>query len=615
MHAVLPRRQSGVHVEVADFARARRDEGWHAWHALSEHAPPFLAPEFFALNRPLSTPGAAMVAEAYEAGRLIGALPLVLADHTLHALRGEHTPGFDYLGSREGLDAIWHELRHDRRWDVLLLKNVPADSLLATHLVSLAQADGCPAVVKPGSTHAYFELQGFEARLSSKFLTNLKRCARKAGGIELENIAVPKRADFERAIAIEAMAWKGHAGTGIANDHRVAHLYEAMLRMFGPQGRAHLSFLRAGGQRIALLLSVEDDRTLYALKIGYDPAHANWSPGHLVVWQVALDAEQRGLRQLDFVGRQDDWKRKWTELSHEQVSVLIYRRSLRGLGTYALREKLKPALPERSLLERGCQRDDHIGAHTLAERVAGRLDHGLGIRSGVQRLLHASHSPSVVLGTPSSHAVGSWVRVRERHQLRASLDQRGRCRGLVFVPAQWETAGQVHRVAAEVRRIRDDRGRMRPVHRTVLLEGVTCAGSGSVPMGCGRHCPLMYRDEWLEPADPPRREPPGASTARHARVRSVEQIRRGLDAFGRRDGLRFMANMESYAEKRFRVAAKLDTVFEYDAWVPTRRPVYVLEGVVCDGSTLGKSGPCQRACALLWHEDWLIFDTEAAADS
>jgi hypothetical protein len=184
---------------------------------------------------------------------------------------------------------------------------------------------------------------------------------------------------------------------------------------------------------------------------------------------------------------------------------------------------------------------------------------------------------------------------------------------LAFVPVQWETCDSVQRVAAHVRQIRDDHGRMRSVQRTVLLEGVTCAGDGVEPKGCGRHCPLMYRDEWLAATEPPRREPPGASTAKHARVRSVEEIRSGLDLSGRRDGLSFMPGMEQHAEKRFRVAETISTVFEYDAWVPARRPIYILEGLHCDGSVLRASGPCDRACALLWHEDWLLFDTDAGS--
>lgn len=599
---------------LVPFDDLRHGEHWRHWHLLATHAPPYLAPEFFALSRPLAESGDLLVAEACEGDSLIGALPLSLSDHTLQALRTDQTPGFDYCGSVEGLEAIWHSLAHDRRWGVLLLKNVPADSLLATRLPDLARAEGCRAVLRPGARHPFFALPDFEKGISSKFMTNLRRCARKAGGVELERITSPTRADIAEAVAIEAMGWKAVAGTNIGADPRVEHLYATLLRYFGARGRASLCFLRAGGQRIATILSLEDEHTLYALKMGYDPRHTNVSPGHLIVWQLAVDAERRGLTELNFVGHQDEWKRKWTEQAHEQVSVVIYRRSPRGLALYGLREKLKPRLPERmrdlrSPLRHGCQRDDIVGIHSLVERARGKLDQGLGIKSGVQRALHPPKQPAERLGAESRYAAGSWVRVLDEERIRSTLDVRSKLRGLEFVPAQWQTTGRVYRVQKQVRRLRDDHGRFRPVGGTVLLEGVTCAGTGPEPTGCGRHCPLMYREEWLEPAAAPP-QPPTPRATLHARVRGADEIRLGLDVWGRRDGLSFMPEMAEYAGRRFPIATRLSDVFEYDRWVKTRKSIYILSGLNCTGAALGADGPCERACALLWHEDWLIVEDD-----
>jgi hypothetical protein len=197
------------------------------------------------------------------------------------------------------------------------------------------------------------------------------------------------------------------------------------------------------------------------------------------------------------------------------------------------------------------------------------------------------------------------VRVLEEPRVRATLDGRSRLRGLLFTSAQTETCGRVYRVAGQVRRIRDDRGRPRPVARTVLLEGVNCTGTGVEPTGCGRHCPTWYRDEWLEPATAPRQVPPAPSTAGHARVRDLDEIRSGLDLFGRHDGLSFMPEMATLAGRHYRIRLRLGPVFECDRFVPTRSAIYLLEGASCSGAAAGAAGPCHRACPLLWHEDWL----------
>jgi hypothetical protein len=269
---------------------------------------------------------------------------------------------------------------------------------------------------------------------------------------------------------------------------------------------------------------------------------------------------------------------------------------------------------------RGCQRNDILGASSWYLRVRDRLERGFGIRSAIRRaLLRRTHVgrplPGERLGEASRFAPGSWVRVIDESRLRATLDVRSRLRGLAFVPTQRESCGHVFRVQQQVRRIRDDRGKFRPVARTVLLDGVGCAGNGPEPGGCGRHCPLMFRDEWLEPAKAPHQEPPAVSTRRHARVRELDQIVAGLDLHGRRDGLTFMADMAAHAGRRFAIIERLQQVFEYDRWVAPRRSIYLLEGLHCSGAAAGAAGPCDRACAIMWHEDWLILEPEMRANA
>ncbi|HSK03698.1 MAG TPA: hypothetical protein VK932_20740 [Kofleriaceae bacterium] len=273
----------------------------------------------------------------------------------------------------------------------------------------------------------------------------------------------------------------------------------------------------------------------------------------------------------------------------------------------ALRDRLREALP------RSCQRADLVGAHSLAARVRGWLRQGLGQVAGRARALQAAPAREP-LGAPSAFPPGSWVRVKDAAALREVLDERDRTRGLRFRQAQWDTAGELFQVARQVRRMRDDRGRFGPVSRTVLLDRADCAGHGAEPAGCGRRCPMMYRDEWLEPAAPPPRaaaaEPPLARgpAIRHARVRELGEIRAGLDLRGRRDGLTFMPEMAQYAGQRFPIASKLSTVLEHARWTQTRAPIYILGGLRCTGAVVGDKGPCDRACALMWHADWLIVE-------
>lgn len=256
-----------------------------------------------------------------------------------------------------------------------------------------------------------------------------------------------------------------------------------------------------------------------------------------------------------------------------------------------------------------CQRMNIIGSHTLAERVRGRINQGLGIKSGVLRLVRggAPRLAPGVLGDPSCFADGSWVRVHDEATIRSLLDGRLRTRGLEFCPQQWESCGRSYRVLGSVRRLIDDGGVLRKVSRTVLLEGLDCGGESGTG-GCGRHCPMMYRDEWLEPAPAPVTEP-RAGSRQVARVRSLAEIEATLDIAGRRGGLMFMPEMARYAGMRLPVRRRLGKVFEHSRWLDTPAPVYILEGLRCAGEVLGSDGPCDRGCWLLWHADWLELDS------
>lgn len=264
---------------------------------------------------------------------------------------------------------------------------------------------------------------------------------------------------------------------------------------------------------------------------------------------------------------------------------------------------------ERRLPE-PCQRLNILGDHPLKRRVAV-LFHTVAHlhRSLVRRF------SSPVLGKPSRFAEGQWVGVLDQESVRRTLDSKSRLRGLVFVQWQWPFCGGVYQVEKVMRRIIDDQGTFRPISGTVLLRGVDCGGTSGTE-GCGRRCPLMFRDEWLRPASAPIVSRTNTAIfGEYACVRSVEEIHTSLDRWGKRDGLLFMPEMAKWTEKRFRVARLTTKVYEHDGtkyagYISTRFPVYILEGLNCSGAVLGSRGPCDRLCPILWHEDWLRFENK-----
>jgi hypothetical protein len=210
----------------------------------------------------------------------------------------------------------------------------------------LARRDGCVVQLSPYSRVGQLRLPDFEANMDSKFRANVKRCCRKAGSLVFERHTAPSNALIHEAYSIEANAWKGRLGTSIDSDPRLMRFYGALLRTFGRRGQMSLNFVVADGKRVACLFTLEDAHTLYAAKIGYDSAYSALSPGHLMVYLTALDAERRGLQTLDFLGVESEWKRKWTDDFREHVQVVIFRPSLRSYAGIPVREIVRTFAPQ-----------------------------------------------------------------------------------------------------------------------------------------------------------------------------------------------------------------------------------------------------------------------------
>lgn len=91
------------------------------------------------------------------------------------------------------------------------------------------------------------------------------------------------------------------------------------------------------------------------------------------------------------------------------------------------------------------------------------------------------------------------------------------------------------------------------------------------------------------------------------RVRSTESISQSLDNFNKLNGCLFMNQMWEYCSKKFKVLKIANNIFdEYQyKMFKTKSPLYILDGIICNGITEAFEHQCDRSCYLLWHEEWL----------
>jgi hypothetical protein len=106
---------------------------------------------------------------------------------------------------------------------------------------------------------------------------------------------------------------------------------------------------------------------------------------------------------------------------------------------------------------------------------------------------------------------GELVEVKSEPEVRATLDEHGRHRGLLWMPGMARFCGKTYRVHKRVETIMlESTGELRQIRHTVLLADVMCENL----YGCDRSCFHYWREAWLRRVPPVRESGtcPGSGT-------------------------------------------------------------------------------------------------------
>ena len=289
--------------------------------------------------------GIAPLLEERRAGRVV-----LCAPANDHSSRFEWALGDDAVGA---VAALWGYLRDRLRWDLLVLRDVPRQGPTSSLLEAAARSDRHRVGRWPSLDTPYLPLgsRPREALLSSKFLANLRRRARRLaeqGPLSYRRVDGGEGAEefLDQFFALEAAGWKGRGGTAIAADSRTAAFYRGLVRAGAREGWLALRALDLGGRPVAMHLGLLH-RGVYSLpKPAYDEVLAPCSPGQLLFREVLAECEARGLRELDFLGPDMPWKRDWAPELRPHDWLYVYRPGLTGAALHTVKHRLKPMAKE-----------------------------------------------------------------------------------------------------------------------------------------------------------------------------------------------------------------------------------------------------------------------------
>ena len=99
---------------------------------------------------------------------------------------------------------------------------------------------------------------------------------------------------------------------------------------------------------------------------------------------------------------------------------------------------------------------------------------------------------------PLNLQAGEWVQVKSLDEIYQTLDEKGKLKGLFFMPEMEKFCGKKFKIFKKVEIIElESTGEIRKLtFPAVFLEGVYC--DGKYHDGCDRSCFLFWREEWLK---------------------------------------------------------------------------------------------------------------------
>jgi len=276
-----------------------------------------------------------------------------------HAARSDISVG----GDERRCTQLLLDVLDRRAWDVLFLREIPRQSAFLAQLEALAPARGLRIRQRHSLDSPWLPIQGrwedFHAKLPSAFRSDLRRKFNRlaASGKQavFECTTSPERiaAQMPEIMGLALRSWSGQQGTSIGSGRNRA-FYEQAFALMARRGALRLFTLRLDAVLAAFDVQIAWGRTLIGLKRSYDPEFAALSPGSLLEAHVMQTQFRSGeFDRLDLLGKDDAFKRRWTDQVESHVEVFVFNRRPASRVVEGLEFGLRPHLGslKRSLLK------------------------------------------------------------------------------------------------------------------------------------------------------------------------------------------------------------------------------------------------------------------------
>jgi CelD/BcsL family acetyltransferase involved in cellulose biosynthesis len=186
--------------------------------------------------------------------------------------------------------------------------------------------------------------------LQPRFRTALRsreKRLREKGKMELRFLdsATQWQEGLEAIREIEGASWKLQAGTAITAQDFQWQFYSRYSRIAAEAKTLRIPVLFLDGEPIAYDFALYEDGIYYLLKTSYKSKWHDSYPGFVLRKMLVEWTYAQGGREIDYLGKDEDWKMKWTSQLREHLDCFIYGRSLAARylhGLHKFRKLLRP---------------------------------------------------------------------------------------------------------------------------------------------------------------------------------------------------------------------------------------------------------------------------------
>lgn len=305
---------------------------------------------------------------ARDAGRLVGALPLVVTPLrvsgwqrvVLRAPSDPHAPTGDALVAPGRAHDVWPALvntaaRHQPNHLYIDFSRVPEASESVRG--GKAGLKGRRAMMRPMGRGAYLPInednfEAYRASLSANFRSNLNKAAnklKKLPNVKERFLSGPEATVdlLPRFMEVEAKNWKGRRGSAILMSDNLIAFYTTLCRRLSEAGWLEWHLLDTGDRTIAANLAVRMNSAVHVWKLGYDEDYSRCSPGGMLFERLIRRAYESGeISEISLLTDQP-WYERWQMQWHAYYGMRFYPRQATAWVAWALDHGYKWAAQQK----------------------------------------------------------------------------------------------------------------------------------------------------------------------------------------------------------------------------------------------------------------------------